>query len=266
MAIPISFQRDDVLIQGKFYRAAGAASPSPTVLLLQGSPGNEEDVLGLGESFARHGYNTVTFNYSGTQRSEGLSSFANSQHDISAAYDYLAQADGLGVDQARLILGGWSYGGGMALTYAAEHPEVRAVFSISGTDHGEFMREYHRDANYRRMVDEIFDEMAAPDSPWRLEPGATPREYAERQANIDAYDLRQAAPRLVDRQILLVGGWDDLNVKIDNHLLPLYRALRSRGAKYVSMLAYQDDHWFGNVRDELAAAILEWMDGLSFRS
>lgn len=88
MATPISFHCDEVLLRGRFH-AAGKA-PSPTVVLLQGTPGNEDDVLGLGERFARHGYHTLTFNHSGMQRSAGLSSFAHSQRDIEAAYRFLA--------------------------------------------------------------------------------------------------------------------------------------------------------------------------------
>lgn len=234
----------------------------PTVLLLQGGPGNEEDVLGLGQKFVAHGYNALTFNYRGTHRSEGLSSFANAQLDIAAAYRFLDDRKNLPIDAQRLILGGWSYGGGMALTYAASHPEVRRVFSVAGTDHGEFMREYRRDPGYRTFVDETFDEMMLPNSPWRLAPGATPREIAEQHANTDAYDLRLSAPALADRHVLLIGGWDDLVVKIENHLLPLYRTLRSAGAAHLSMLAFQDDHLFEKVRDELAQAIIEWMDGV----
>ncbi len=261
MSTPISFRRNEILLHGRFHRAEGNQR-HPTVILLQGSPGNEEDVLGLGQQFAQSGYNALTFNYSGTQRSGGLSSFANSQLDIAAAYRFLDESDDLPVDRSRLVLGGWSYGGGMALTYAANNPEVMAVFSVAGTDHGEFMREYLRDADYRSLVDAIFDEMAAPDSPWRLAPGATPREVTEQHLAIDPYDLRLAAPSLADRHLLLIGGWDDLNVKIDNHLLPLYRALQSEGARHVSVVAFQDAHGFQTVRNELARAILDWMDNV----
>lgn len=261
MSTAISFHRDEVLIQGRFHRPMGHRRV-PTVILLQGSPGDAEDVLGLGQQFASNGYNALTFNYSGTQRSGGLSSFANSQLDIAAAYRFLEESEDLPVDKSRLVLGGWSYGGGMALTYAASHPEVTAVFSVSGTDHGEFMREYIRDADYRSLVDDIFDEMAAPNSPWRLAPDATPREIAERDLDIDPYDLRLAAPSLADRHLLLIGGWDDINVKVDNHLLPLYRVLQSEGARHASIVAFQDGHGFEKVRDELATAILRWMDSV----
>ena len=135
MSLPISFRRGGVLLHGTFHRAEGQGR-RPTIILLPGSPGGGEDVLGLGRRFASSGWHALTFNYSGTHRSEGLSSFASSQQDIAAAYRFLREADELSADLDRLVLGGWSYGGGMALTYAADHPEVRAVFSLAGTSTG----------------------------------------------------------------------------------------------------------------------------------
>lgn len=261
MAIEMSFLRGDLRLQARFHRGKGDAQ-LPTVLLLQGSPGNPVDVLGLGERFAKHGYNTLTFNYCGTHNSEGLSSFADAQLDIAAAYRFLEECALPGVDSDRVILGGWSYGGGMALTYAAGHPEVPAVFSIAGTDHGEFMREYARDSTFRRMVDGIFADLEHPASPWRLAPGATPRETFEQGSSVDDYDLQRSAPDLATRNLLIIGGWDDLNVKIENHLLPLYRALKSQGSDHATMVTFHDDHSFEKVRDQLADSILEWMETL----
>lgn len=238
-------------------RGAGRA---PAMLLLQGSPGNPDDVLGLGARWARSGYNVMTFNYSGTHQSEGLSSFESTQLDIAAAHRRLVELCGLRLDDDRLVLGGWSYGGGMALTYAANHRAIKTVFSIAGTDHAEFMREYARDVAYRRMVDEIFSAMSTPDSPWRLAPGATPSEIFAARAPMDAYDLQRLAPQLVDRHVLVVGAWDDANVKIDTHALAFYRALRSHDACDATILAFQDGHTFSNTRDELAQAVLAWME------
>ena len=259
MSEPVSWERDGHVIQGRLRRARGDGHGS-CVLLLQGSPGNPEDVLGLGRRFSDHGYDAVTFNYSGTLDSGGLSSFEEAQRDIAVVHDWIVSNDGLGLDSSRLFLGGWSYGGGMAMVYAANHPEFRAVFSIAGTDHGEFMREYERDLEYRRMIDSIFDEMAQPGSHWRLAPGATPRDVVADEGSVDPYDIRMVAARLADTSVLLVGGWDDTNVKIDTHLVPVYRTLRAHGAADVSISSFQDGHDFGNVRDDLAATLLAWMD------
>ena len=259
MAVPISFHRDDVLLRGKFHQAVGEL-PLPTLILLQGSPGNTEDVLGLGSGLAPRGYNTLTFNYSGTHESGGLSSFENTQADIAAAFGYLSDnCEELGVDPDRVILGGWSYGGGMGLIYAANNPDVRAVFSIAGTDHGEFMREYQTDPAYHTMIDEIFESMKQPNSPWRLAPGATPAEIGSDLSRIKPFDLCESAVHLSDRQVLLVGGWDDLNVKIERHLIPLYRALASQDSAHVSLRLFRTDHGFSNVRRELLDLLVDWM-------
>ncbi len=259
MAVPITFHREDVRLQGKLHPATGEP-PFPTLILLQGSPGNTEDVLGLGAELATRGYNTLTFNYSGTQESGGFSSFENTQADIAAAFGYLADnCEQLDVDPDRVILGGWSYGGGMGLTYAANNPEVRAVFSIAGTDHGEFMREYQSDPVYHAMIDEIFESMQQLNSPWRLAPGATPSEIGTDLSRIQPFDLREVAAQLSDRHILLVGGWEDLNVKIEKHLVPLYRALVSHGAQHVRVELLWDDHGFSNVRAELVDLLVDWM-------
>jgi dipeptidyl aminopeptidase/acylaminoacyl peptidase len=208
----------------------------------------------------------MTFNYSGTQQSGGLSSFAATQLDIEAAYGFLAKnAQEFRVDTSRLFLVGWSYGGGMALTYAANHPEVEAVVSVAGTDHGEFIREYRSNPAYRAMIDDIFEALKQPDSPWRLAPGATPAEIEANSSEIEPYDLISSAPALADREVLLIGGWDDLNVKVERHLLPLYRALKSAGASHVQAEILQDDHSFAKVRPELVRTILDWMSEVDNR-
>jgi dienelactone hydrolase len=268
MSIEITFQRDNLSLSGKMHPAQGTG-PFATVILLHGSPGNEDDVLDLGQKLSQHHYNVLTFNYSGTYESEGRFSFADTQLDIRAAYMFLHQSETLDrfkIDVSRLYLGGWSYGGGMALTYTANHPAIHAAFSISGMDPGALMREYAGDSDYQAMIDEIFEQYQRPDSPLRPAPGATPKEIFEQKLDITPYDLRLSASALASKHLLLIGGWDDLDVRIDNHMLPLYRTLRTAKAKNVSILAFQDDHAFANVRDELAAAVLDWMKAIERQS
>ena len=66
----ITIERDSVILKGKFYRAAGDDN-KPVVILLQGSPGNTYDVLGLGRALSMSGINAMTFNYSGSHQSTG---------------------------------------------------------------------------------------------------------------------------------------------------------------------------------------------------
>jgi hypothetical protein len=73
------------------------------------------------------------------------------------------------------------------------------------------------------------------------------------------YGLRENAAKLADRSILLIGGWEDVEVTIDQYLLPLYRALRGAGAAKVTFLVYHTDHDFSNVRQRLASDIAGWL-------
>jgi len=80
----IEFDSNNHKIQGKFYHAEGEP-PFPTVLLLSGFPGNEDDVLGLSQKMIQHGINMLTFNYRGIYKSEGIFSLQNTYEDIQAA-------------------------------------------------------------------------------------------------------------------------------------------------------------------------------------
>ncbi len=259
----VTIHRDNIALKGNFY-SGGQDEPTPTILLLNGFPGNETDVLGLGARFSEAGYNALTFNYSGTYESEGEWSFINTQADIQAAFDFLTQPGNVSkyhIDTSRIYLGGWSFGGGMTLTYAARHPEVRSVFSIAGTDHGAFMREYFRNPQMASWIDDMFEKLKAPNGPVRFGKGAMPKEATPALFAIldSTLDIARSAPLLKDRNILLIGGWDDSNNRIEDNMLPDYRALRSAGANQVRMAAFQDTHGFRHSRAALADTIISWM-------
>jgi pimeloyl-ACP methyl ester carboxylesterase len=261
--VEIIINRDGTDLKGIFY-VSGDSGILPTVVLLHGFPGNETDVLDLGKRLSKFGYNTFTFNYSGTHHSEGEFNFENSQNDIEAAFAFLYQPETLKkfrIDTTRIILGGYSFGGGMALTYAANHPTIMEVFSIAGNDHGAAIREYQLNPERRRMLDDIFNELKNRTEFVRFGPGGTPDEMVKMKL-IDSnpsYDLIYCAPLLASRDILLIGGWDDHNVSIEDRILPLYRALITAKAQKVRIRAVQDNHSFRNSREELARIIMDWL-------
>ena len=65
------------------------------------------------------------------------------------------------------------------------------------------------------------EELEFPSGPVRSGSEVSIRELIR---NPDPYDLRLCATALADRDLLLIGGWDDSNVTIEHHILPLYRA------------------------------------------
>lgn len=256
----VEFRSQDHTIQGEFYLAEGQAA-THTALLLLGFPDSLEDslVIELGQGMAEQGISVLTFNYRGTHKSEGTFSLRNTLEDIHAAFTWLHQERI--IRQFRLntrdpVLGGISYGGGMGIAYAARHPEVRRVFSIAGTDHGEFAREYMRKPDFAQMVDTWFDELKFPTGPVTFERREAVKELTQ---NPDLYDLKLAAPSLADREILLIAGWDDLSATIESHILPFYRALAASNAQKVQIIAFQDNHLFENSHEQLSQTVADWI-------
>ena len=258
----ITIDRGGILLTGRFFVAEGRGK-FPTVVLLNGFPGGGNDVLGIGKLLAEAGINVLTFSYSGTGKSQGLTSFDNQQKDIQAAFDFIRQSDNISrfqIDTSLIYLGGWCHGGGMALAYSVNHPEIISVFSIVGNDFGEFMREYIRNPEMNKMVDNMFDDFIAKEYA-RFEKGALPREMAE--AGIEnmnpIYDIRQNTKILAQKDILLICGWNDNLVTVEQYMLPLYRALKKEDARNLQIFALQDGHNFTNTRKDLAGYIANWI-------
>ena len=258
----ITIDNNGILLQGKFYKS-DEDGYLPTVILLQGSPGNARDVLGLGSRISQQGINAMTFNYSGTHQSEGKSTIQNSLGDISAALAFLHSSgniENFRIDTGLIVLAGYSYGGGMATTYAIKHPEVKKLISIAGNDWGQWFDDYLRDPEMKKNTDQNIKK-AIEAGILRMEPGATPWEMGEAGVNKldqDLYVIKNAY-RLADRNILIIGGWDDTGPTMERYILPLYRALKEAKAQNVQITGFQDDHSFGKSRAELARVITDWI-------
>jgi dipeptidyl aminopeptidase/acylaminoacyl peptidase len=259
----INIERDGIQLKGKFYISEGTGV-FPTVLLLQGSPGNEMDVLGIGNLLSLSGINALTFNYSGTFKSGGKISQQNSEKDILAAFKFLYNPDNIKlfkIDTSNIIFGGWSYGGGMAMTYSIKHSEIIRVFTVAGVDWGEYYEEYIRNPEFKKTTDAGMARMATMTDQIRFDEGAMPDEMTKDGIiRLDsAYFLRRSAAKLIEKDILIICGWDDPMATIDSYILPFYRALKKANVKNVTIKAFQDNHYFRNTRTEVAQEIIKWI-------
>jgi abhydrolase domain-containing protein 17 len=84
------------------------------------SHGNADDLGRLGErikTLHELGFAVMAYDYEGYGTSEGQPSEQNTYRDIDAAFDYLVHR--VGVPPERIILHGWSLGGGVAADLAA---------------------------------------------------------------------------------------------------------------------------------------------------
>ena len=257
--VEVAIDSEGYAMRGRFF-TSGTAGPHATLLLIPGYPGNPEDVLGMGARLSLKGINVLMVNPRGMHDSEGTFTFAGSLQDIGAAFRWLRTSEALArfnIDTANVFLGGYSWGGGMSLAYAATDPRAQKLISIAGNDHGEFIREFERNEPFAETILDMLRSTQAPEGPVRFDLEATLTELAEGQ---EAYGLRENAQRLSDRSVLLIGGWKDTGVTVDRVLLPFYRALESNGTEDVTFLVYHDDHGFARVRDKLASDIAEWIE------
>lgn len=102
----------DGALNAVMYTAAGAG-PHPTLLLLHGFPGNEQN-LDLAQAARRAGWNVLTFHYRGSWGSPGVFSFAHSTEDAATALAFLrapATVARYAVDPAQIAVAGHSMGG-----------------------------------------------------------------------------------------------------------------------------------------------------------
>jgi len=239
------------------------AAGSTAVLLVPGWPATGGDVLGLGAALSAGGLHVFVVHPRGHEGSGGEATFANALEDVGVLWAWLASRDGggaLGLDAGRRVLAGYSWGGGIALAFAAREKSVARVVSIAGSDHGVFIRRIDSDPEYAALYRGALESTRAPDGPVRFDVDATLDELRSGQA---VHDLATIAPRLADRDILIVAGWDDEQVEIEFQVLPFYRALRAAGADGVRLLSFQDGHGFRHSREALAAGVLDWLRGES---
>jgi pimeloyl-ACP methyl ester carboxylesterase len=199
------------------------------------------DIWGLGKALSARGINVFMFDFRGCFESEGKQGLMNSQEDIEAALRFLGSDEMAGkyrVDPSRIVVGGYSYGGHMSMLYAAHHPEVPRVMSISGGDLGALARIIRTDPDVRKGYADIFQSLRKPRGPVEFEYEHPLDELLDNEA---FFSIRTQAAKLSGTDILMTGGLDDQVVSMEDHLLPLYRALeRNRGQK-LRFIVYQAD-------------------------
>jgi len=232
---------------------------SPTLILMHGYPGGEGDPLGLGKRLSALGINVLIFNYQGTWSSEGEFSFESSMEDAGNAIKFLKEKENIEkfkIDTSNIVLGGYSYGGAMALTAAIYNPEINRLVSIAGPDESVFGRKMLADQNFRNVFQQMLSESYYPNGPIK---GDFEAQITFWLSNLDRYDLVLNADSLKSKDILLIGGWNDNSVIMEEHLIPLYRKLQYLNTNKFEIMAFNTDHSFRNAREELTETIYRWM-------
>lgn len=241
---------------GYFY--ASEKSDSPTLLFSQGFM-DSGDIWNIGETLSNNGINVFQFDFRGCHKSDGKQGLMNSQEDIEAALIFLNSPEMVvkyGIDNEKIIVGGYSYGGHMSLLYAINHPQIKRVISISGGDLGIFGDLVKSNPNLRKGYSDFFQSIKKPNGPVDFEFDDPIQELIDNQEYF--YILKQV-DSLSNVEILLTGGLDDNVVSMEDYILPLYRKLKQNKTVNVEAQVYQTGHSYKSVSKELLTDIENWI-------
>jgi uncharacterized protein len=236
---------------------AGGAGPHPTIVLLHGFPGNEQN-LDLAQAIRRAGWNVLTLHYRGAWGSPGDFSIAHVLEDADAAVSFVRQpdiADKFGIDTQRIVLGGHSMGGFASAAHARHDPRLLGVVLIDAWNLGATGRKFAAATGAARvqLVTGEFNDLG------NSLHGATAASTAEEiMAHRTDWDYMSWAKDLTHDPLLVIGAakaFGDENRQ-------LAEAVTRAGGRVASM-TLPTDHSFQDHRIALAGEVVAWLGKLA---
>lgn len=235
------------------YLASGAG-PHPTLLLLHGFPGNEQN-LDLAQAARRAGWNVLTFHYRGSWGSQGAFSFLGAAADTHAALAFLedpANVARLRIDPSRIAVAGHSMGGYMAADAAADDPRIVGLFLIDPWNIGAEAGRLATSEGKRAWHEEALSDLPP------LSGTSEEKLAAEMENNADRLNLAKRTIAFGNRPVDIVGaergGGAAQSV--------LLKAVQSAGNTRATGAVWPTDHSFSDMRIALSAELVRWLGQL----
>lgn len=239
-----------VNLNAVLYTAAGSG-PHPTILLLHGLPGNEQNI-DLAQSIRRAGWNVLTFHYRGSWGTPGTFSFANCIEDATAAVDWLMSTEAdeaCRIDAGRLVVIGHSVGAYIAAHLAARCRSLKGAALISPADIGTAFGMLPPRQAIRRV-----DANVGSSAGLHILAGTSPEELArEAGENADRWRLENHAKALASCPVLLITSDDGFS----GGSATFARSLEAEGCLTAAHIA--TDHSYSGCRIALQRTVLHWL-------
>ena len=235
---------------------AGGAGPHPTMVLLHGLPGNEQN-LDLAQAIRRAGWNVLTMHYRGAWGSPGMFSIAHVLEDTDAAVSFVRRSDiaeKFGIDTHRIILAGHSMGGFAGAAHARTDQHLLGVILIDAWNVGADGQEFAKVTGAARaeLIAKNFDDLG------NSLHGATAESIAkETMTHRTDWNFQHWAKDLTHSPLLVIGASKALGG--ENHQLA--EAVTRAGGN-VTAVMLPSDHGFQDHRIALAAEVVEWLQKL----
>jgi uncharacterized protein len=245
---------------GVFYLASGAG-PHPTVVLMHGFPGFEQN-LDLAQAIRRAGWNVLAMHYRGSWGVKGDFSFEHAIEDADAEVAFVsdpANAKKYRIDSSKIVLLGHSMGGYMVASAGAHDRRVAGVAMISAWNIGASFppasngtSQHSEDEGAKRALVEQFtrDNDAVPLAGCTVE--SLVNEAYEHRA---AWNFNDFAPSLTSRPVLVITSDDGLG-PVDQTFAT---AVKKAGNSRVTEAHFPTDHGYSDHRLALTTVVLNWL-------
>ena len=235
---------------------AGGVGPHPTIVLLHGFPGNEQN-LDLAQAIRRAGWNVLTLHYRGSWGSPGTFSIRNALEDADAAMAFVRRPDiagKFGIDTRRIVLGGHSMGGFASAAQARSDAHLAGVVLIDAWNVGATGDELARATGAARvaLANQEFDDIGN-----SLQGATATSIAAEIVAHRAEWNFMSWARALTRCPLLVIGAakaFGEENRQLADAV--------SRDGGKVTTLTLASDHSFQDHRIALAAVLVDWLQQL----
>lgn len=244
---------EDGAMNAVMYTASGAGQ-HPTLLLLHGFPGNEQN-LDLAQAVRRAGWNVLTLHYRGSWGSPGIFSFTHASDDAFTALQYLQQASVVAkyhIDTSAIVVAGHSMGGFMAADAAAAEPRVAGLFLIDPWDPAQTVAALATAEGQAGWKAEVASDL--PPLNGATYDGLT----GEIQANGEKFDLGRRLAGYGRRPLTLLGAEKGIGA------MARKAAADAQGANpQARLMVWPTDHSFSDKRIALADALVRFLAGVA---
>jgi alpha/beta superfamily hydrolase len=260
--VSIDLRNNRLKLDAKLYLADKVTAP-PTLILLHGFPGNANSPYGLAERIIKNGINVLVFNYEGSFKSEGVFSWENCMADAGVAVSFLKQKETINkfqIDTSKIYVCGCSMGAAYALSAAIYYTDIKKIIAVvGGNDLSIYLQKIKKDPNFRTALEKRIAASGIPNGPIKFDSAYIHNYLDQIMPNFEYFDVIKNADKFNNKKILFITGWLDTTVPMEEFIIPTYRHLKNLYPEFVSIKAFETDHYFTNKRDELANSISEWI-------
>ena len=241
-----------------FMLTPGNKGPHPTVILLHGFPGYEDN-HDLAHSLRRCGLNVLTFHYRGCWGVKGKFTFANCIEDVKKAIDFVTDEKNIKnyfIDKNNIFLVGHSMGGFLTLTNCLDK-RIKAAVAISPYDFGLKGCVMKEDEEELRDGINMFSTAIPP-----LNDTDTMTLIRETMINGDKWKLKNKAKELSNKKILIIAATKDEIGPNKLHHIPLMKEIYKYNREHVQDIFIDTDHSYSDKRVLLSKVVAEYIENI----